>query len=567
MSARTYSKIEVVNTLTALLVAHGVRHAVVCPGSRNAPICHNLNEAPEIECHPMIDERSAAFTAIGISQGLGMAPVAVCVTSGSALLDVAPAAAEAYYQHVPLIIISADRPLAWIDQLDGQTLPQEGALGKMVRLSVSLPECTTSEEHWHANRLINEAMMEAMGETRGPVHINVPLHEPLYEFGRAELPQERVCRKFTSGASAAATERLAEWLSSAKRPMIIVGQTPLGALKEESVGKLKERWPLMSEPLSGIGGCRANEVIHLAKTCQGLKGLKEPDVVIYVGGHIVSKGLKAYIRGIEGCQSVMVSADGRLHDLFMNTVEVIPLSEADAIEALATVEEGKADREYVETWRALIDEANALCDTEGEVKEFSQLQVMRHLAARGIVFRQVANSSVVRLACITQSEPFFCNRGVNGIDGSTSAAAGFSLTRPQGELTFFATGDLSLLYDANGLMNEELDGRLRIVLLNNRGGGIFSRFEGLKGSGARDKIVMARHDFAIGERMGTRGVECERARNIKELDDKISWLTEVESVTRPRLLEVETDIDSDARAMEQFYKQITRAYDKRVGKS
>lgn len=117
-----YSNKENVNILTALLAAYGVRHAVVCPGSRNAPIVHNLNECPGIECHPVTDERSAAFCAIGISLATGMSPVAVCVTSGSALLNVAPAVAEAFYRHIPLIVISADRPAQWIGQLDGQTL-------------------------------------------------------------------------------------------------------------------------------------------------------------------------------------------------------------------------------------------------------------------------------------------------------------------------------------------------------------------------------------------------------------------------------------------------------------
>ena len=121
-----YSDKENVNILTALLAAHGIKHAVVCPGSRNAPIVHNLNECPGISCIPVTDERSAGFVALGVAQATGM-PVVVCVTSGSALLNLAPAVAEACYQHLPLVVVSADRPAAWIDQLDGQTLPQPPA--------------------------------------------------------------------------------------------------------------------------------------------------------------------------------------------------------------------------------------------------------------------------------------------------------------------------------------------------------------------------------------------------------------------------------------------------------
>ena len=128
-----------VNILTALLVAHRIRHAVVCPGSRNAPIVHNLNECPDIKCYPVTDERSAAFFALGIAQTTDQ-PVVVCVTSGTALLNVAPAVAEAHYQHQSLIIISADRPAEWIDQLDGQTLRQPNALAPWVSKTINLPE-------------------------------------------------------------------------------------------------------------------------------------------------------------------------------------------------------------------------------------------------------------------------------------------------------------------------------------------------------------------------------------------------------------------------------------------
>ena len=181
-----YSDKENVNILTALLVAHGVRHAVVCPGSRNAPIVHNLNECPDIRCYPVTDERSAGFYALGMTQALNQ-PVVVCVTSGTALLNLAPAVAEAYYQHQPLIVISADRPQPWIDQLDGQTLPQPDALGRFVRKAVSLPEPHDNEERWYCNRLVNEALIVR----HAPVHINVPITEPLFDFKVAALPEER----------------------------------------------------------------------------------------------------------------------------------------------------------------------------------------------------------------------------------------------------------------------------------------------------------------------------------------------------------------------------------------
>ena len=175
-----YSNKQSVNQLTALLATHGVRHAVVCPGSRNAPIVHNLSQCPEIACHPVTDERSAGFYALGMAQALHE-PVVVCVTSGTALLNLAPAVAEAWYQHQPVVIVSADRPQQWIDQLDGQTLPQPDALGRFVARAVSLPE----DDQWHCNRLINEALLAATADDARPVHINVPVSEPLFTFDQS----------------------------------------------------------------------------------------------------------------------------------------------------------------------------------------------------------------------------------------------------------------------------------------------------------------------------------------------------------------------------------------------
>ena len=171
-----YSNKDNVNILTALLVKHGVEHVVVCPGSRNAPLVHNFAECPDIECHLVTDERSAAFVALGMRQMLHK-PVAVCVTSGTALLNTLPAVAESSYQKQGIIIISADRPQQWIGQLDGQTLPQHGALGSFVSKSVTLPEPKNDDELWYCNRLVCEALMEVCSPSAKSVHINVPITE------------------------------------------------------------------------------------------------------------------------------------------------------------------------------------------------------------------------------------------------------------------------------------------------------------------------------------------------------------------------------------------------------
>lgn len=169
--------------LTALMKQHGITRAVLSPGSRNSPLNHTLASCPDILCTPVTDERSAAFTANGLCQALRR-PVAACCTSGTALLDMAPAVAEAYYQNLPLLIISADRPASAIGQMDGQTIVQPGSFHNYIRKEVTLPEPHDAESLWYCNRLINEALAELTHNGFGPVHINVPITEPLFDMVR-----------------------------------------------------------------------------------------------------------------------------------------------------------------------------------------------------------------------------------------------------------------------------------------------------------------------------------------------------------------------------------------------
>ena len=279
---------ENVNILTALLVAHGVRNAVVCPGSRNAPIVHNLNECSEIACHPVTDERSAGFYALGMAQFLQQ-PVVVCVTSGSALLNLAPAIAEAYYQHQSIIAVSADRPAAWIDQLDGQTLSQPDALGRFVRKVVTLPEPENDEERWYCNRLVNEALMAARQRGNGPVHINVPISEPLYDFSVLALPSERKIEWLSAySPQVVAFSKLKKHLEHASKPMIVIGQVSEDVISPFWITLNRQNAVILQESLSGFGN---ESHIEEVLTMIGDDTRYLPDLILYIGGNIVSKRL------------------------------------------------------------------------------------------------------------------------------------------------------------------------------------------------------------------------------------------------------------------------------------
>ncbi|MBP3212761.1 MAG: 2-succinyl-5-enolpyruvyl-6-hydroxy-3-cyclohexene-1-carboxylic-acid synthase, partial [Prevotella sp.] len=455
-----YTNKENVNILTALLVEHGVRHAVVCPGSRNAPITHNLVVCPDIECCNVVDERSAGFYALGMALATAC-PVAVCVTSGTALLNLMPAVAEASYQSVPLVVVSADRPPQWIDQLDGQTLPQGDALGRFVRKAVTLPEPHDDEERWFCNRLVNEALLAARRQGGGPVHINVPLSEPLYEYTVEALPDERTIFFAPARSDKRLLTECAGRLFSSRRPMIVVGQTKRDDLLAEDFAGLHKPIVVLNEALSiGCGACHFDEVLANGGGAPALPEVFTPDFVLYLGGELVSKRLKQYLRQLPASTQVWaVSEDGEVRDTFCHLHGVIEGHPADVLAGLSELTADVPMRdstEFFELWDDIL--ANADEAIERSEPSFSPMAAVRMLEealdkvtkeqSNGVA-RHYANSTAVRLANRYARGYVWCNRGVNGIEGTLSTAAGFSLVSD--EEVVCVIGDLSFFYDQNAL--------------------------------------------------------------------------------------------------------------------
>ena len=552
-----YSNKENVNILTSLLVAHGVSYAVVCPGSRNAPIVHNLVTCPDIDCFSVTDERSAGFYALGMAQAT-LSPVAVCVTSGTALLNLLPAVAEAYYQHVPLVVISADRPPQWIDQLDGQTLPQQDALGRFVRKAVSLPEPHNEEEHWFCNRLVNEALLAARQRGDGPVHINVPLTEPLYEFTVDSLPDERRITYAAPCVDKRLITKCSGMFWKASRPMVVVGQSSKEKLIADDFAEISGFAVVLNEALSiGCGACHFDELLCQEQLPDDLV----PDFLLYVGDTLVSRRMKQFLRKLPKDVPVWaISEDGAVHDTFKSLCGVIEGHPADAIASLgdlAPMKRRKGTSPFFDRWDEL------LAETDEKIEDFtpgySQMAAVKCLEEMldddDEFVTHYANSMSVRLANIYACHYVFCNRGVNGIEGSLSTAAGFSLETDK--TVYCVLGDLSFFYDSNALWNEELRGNLRILLLNNGGGGIFEKFEGLQGSPARERFVMAKHHASAEGICQSYQVAYRAAHNMDELEEGIYWLRQ-EQGERPMLLEVFTDSANDAKILKSYYDRFRR---------
>ena len=589
-----YSDKNSVNILTSLLVAHGVKHAVVCPGSRNAPIVHNLNECPDITCYPITDERSAGFFALGIAQATDE-PVVVCVTSGTALLNMAPAVAEAHYQHQSLIVISADRPTEWIDQLDGQTLQQPGALEPWVKKTFSLPDLSPltsylsphtshlSPQHWHCNRLVNEALIEATDDTHPCVHINVPISEPLFEFTTEKLPEERVIRRYAPATDySCLPQQLLDDLLNAKRPLIVFGQLSPRRFHYEGVDHLFSHIIVLHEALAPFTSVSPFDEM-LSDKCLMLSDPTStaeqksrntqhstlniyPDFILYVGDAIVSKRLKHFLREAKDARTWRISLTGEMEDTFQNLCGIIVGDTEAILQALDSKFSSLIPHlspqtvNYRRQWLHLLSDARQQLDNapltfneEGAVRLLER-QISLLPTPLSVHY---ANSTAVRLANrYAKGHPVWCNRGTNGIEGSLSTAAGFaagllsvecvllsdvtqhSTLNTQHPTVFCVIGDLSFFYDQNALWNTLLPSlNLRILLLNNGHGAIFDHLPGLSQSAAHPTLVAGAHHTTAEGICQQCGVNRQVATDIEQLQKGILWLADAEA-KGPRLLEV-----------------------------
>lgn len=525
-----FSSKENINILTSLLIDYGVRHIVVCPGSRNAPIVHNFNESTDFICHPVTDERSAAFVALGIAHQTGEI-VAVCVTSGSALLNTLPGAAEASYQNRGIIVISADRPQAWIGQLDGQTMPQPNALGSFVEKSVNLPECKDEIENWQCRRLVCEAMLTLMS-TKKSVHINVPITEPLFDFTVKELPDlqgvyplrwhDDLEQKF-----------FLDLLSQSQRPMFVIGQCQRYEIPADAIAKLREGITILSEPLSSDDPSPS-----LDDTFKKMGSATEeykPDFLLYIGNTTISKRLRQFLRTLNDCTIVMLNERMQLEDITQNANYVLQGNATTVLEDLSSMLQLEKNA-FGMNWDRLLatvrEDSKLLPKT---ITEMAVQELEKRITKENDIY--YANSTAIRLAARHANHFVFCNRGINGIEGSLSTAVGASLVSEDN--VYCVIGDLSFFYDQNALWNQHLKSNIRILLLNNGGGEIFKQLPGLENSPARDEYVMASHHTTALGTCHQYGISRKVISKAEDIAKAIDWLME-ENCNAARLLEVIT---------------------------
>ncbi|MEY2703898.1 MAG: Menaquinone biosynthesis protein MenD : 2-succinyl-6-hydroxy-2,4-cyclohexadiene-carboxylate [Bacteroidota bacterium] len=467
-----HPKIPLAQNLIEIFKQKGVQHIVISPGSRNAPLTIGFTANPFFTCYSIVDERCAAFFALGMAQQLQQ-PVAVVCTSGSALLNYYPAVAEAFYSQIPLLIVSADRPQSKIDIGDGQTIRQENVFANH-----SLYNANLNEEASEENDLkIQEAVFYAVSK-KGPVHINVPFEEPLYET--TEFPHGApVLVDLIQKEEAFKLDKWIQekWHSTSKK-MILIGELAPNSLSETVIQSLVSDPSLVvliekSANLHHVQFIDKIDTLITPLNEQELTVLK-PEILLTFGGMVVSKRIKSYLRKFQP-QAHWHVDELRAYDTFGALKEhFVTHPNTFLAQLYAHLPEKQSD--YATTvlaiWHKKIQKHQAYL-TKMPYSDYKVFDfVSKHLP---IHFQlQVSNSSAIRyvqLLDFSSLTSIYCNRGTSGIDGSTSTAIGAAVqtTNP----VCLLTGDISFFYDSNALWNNYIPRNFKIIVINNSGGGIF----------------------------------------------------------------------------------------------
>jgi 2-succinyl-5-enolpyruvyl-6-hydroxy-3-cyclohexene-1-carboxylate synthase len=549
--------LEPLYNLVELCALHGIKDAIICPGSRSAALTLAFARNSKISTRVIADERSAAFVALGMALQSGETVALVC-TSGSAALNFAPAVAEAFFQEIPLLILTADRPPEWIHQYDGQTIFQKDIYGRHVKKTFDLPvEYAHKDAKWQVDRITNEAAALAQISPKGPVHINIPIREPFYpEENERIFPivhKVEFLQKDTVLSPEIWSDLFEIWQKS-DRKLIAIGQNSED-LDDELGGLVAEEGVVvLADIISNvtIDGKIASQDVFLGK----VDDLK-PDLLITAGKSFISKSFKEFIRKNKPTYHWHIQEHAELIDptqSISHKVEVSPkyffkeiLETLDLKKLKAGDEEEEND--YFLEWNGLEEMSIRYLSKYlnnidfGELKATSML--LESLSSEFVL--HLGNSMPVRYANLLgglSKEKFevSSNRGTSGIDGIVSTAIGQALKTDKTVVCL--VGDVSFFYDSNALFFGELPDNLRIVMINNGGGNIFRIIEGPSKQEELESHFVTNQARNAESLVKEIGVKYLKATNMIEMAESLDIM--IKGDPRAALLEVFTEGEADA---------------------
>lgn len=559
--------------IAELFARKGITEVVLSPGSRCAPLTLAFSRHSEIKARTFSDERSAGFIALGMSQSLKK-PVGVVCTSGTAVYNLSPAVAEAYFSQTPLIILTADRPSEWIAQHDGQTIYQSEIFGKHVKKFFQLPqEYEHADDHWAINRIINDAINLSQQEPKGPVHINAPFREPLYPEKGEQVSFSKNVRVIeeqpaTSVLHKDHLRKLVNDIRSFKKVLVAGGQSFFDTELEKAVVDFtrKNNIPLLTDVISNlneIGDSIKHADLFLGQASEKVKQSLQPELLITFGNSLISKNVKLFLRKHAPKKHWHIQAAGNPTDTFKTLTDSIQVHPTSFFTTL--VNEGIAqDPSYKNIWFAEEKKTTDCVDEFFKDEKATELGlvkiVMENLPAGCNL--HLANSMSVRYANFIglkanqKSINVFSNRGTSGIDGSSSTSVGHSIA--SGKPTFLITGDLAFFYDRNAYWHNYPMKDLKILLLNNHGGLIFNVIDGPASLPEANEYFITRQPLN-GKKLCEEFGFSYLAANTGDLKNTVKEF--VSNNGKTQVLELETDGESSKNLFNNLKLKIKKSYE------
>ena len=585
-----YPIIPVAQTLILSCLKFDFFDVVISPGSRNVPLAIGFASNKKFKCYSIVDERSAAFFALGLSQKSKKPTILIC-TSGSALLNYYPAVAEAYYSEIPLIILSADRPEYKINIGDGQTINQSNVFEKNILYSNSLKQdCShATEEIIKSNlqKIVNdkadyskiEKLQKSIQKNNEeiieiafnlsinkmqPVHLNVPMEEPLYEFNDSPSISVKVKKKTEKKPSLTDLDNFYKAINKASKIMILIGVSDGNILSKKSIQKINSCSSIivMKEHTSNVFNesfisniDRLIGPIELQSNSDSLFDELSPEIVISLGGMIVSKKIKSFLRNYKPRKHFHIG-NNISKDSFYSGVEHINTT---ANKFFENIDLNKSDSKYFEKWNQLDCSKLDLHNRYMKVINFSDLKVFEILT-NWIPKKyniQVANSTPIRyfqLFDLKNKNMMFANRGTSGIDGSTSTAIGSSVQNDSPVL--LVTGDLSFFYDVNALWNNHIPKNFRIIIINNSGGGIFKILPGFKENNLFSEFIETQHNLSA--RLIAKMFNFNYTRVSTKFGLNLYLRTFFKNSKKPKILEIKTSSVKSTKILKEYFRYLSK---------
>lgn len=574
------SRYQPIYDIASLCAQRGVHYAVLCPGSRCAPLTLAFTRHPDIYQKTFSDERSAAFIALGISQQTKVPAILVC-TSGSAAYNFAPAVAEAYFSETPLLVFTADRPQEWIGQNDGQTIYQQGIFGRHVKKSYHLPaDYDHPDSTWAINRMINEAINFSMQEPAGPVHINTPFREPLYpkpDDVIAFSPRLRTMEEIHATWPLDADQKsfLETGFNKYNRILVVGGQHDLDPELLNAIAKFNSAHnvPVVGDIISNLHPLDhviRHADVFLGQASDEVKKTLRPGLLITYGRSVISKNLKLFLRRHSAMEHWHIQVAGDVADTYQGITHVIQAKPAAVFEFLATITRGKSFENqklanFAKLWEVEERRTMRSLDEFFPNQEFGEMELVREVLMNlpeGCNLH-LANSMSVRyanfigLSAMQKGIRVYGNRGTSGIDGCTSTAVGHCLHNATPNVLI--TGDMAFFYDRNAFWHNYPLANLRVVVVNNHGGVIFGMIDGPGSLPEADEYFITRQKLGakkLCEEFDFDHLLLDNKRKVKNL---LKDFFDFDG--RTKILELESNTGTSKTIFDNFKKKIKKSYE------